>query len=53
MKVHVPIHITAGWLASEAAPRAEAKSRGKTTYIKPKKFSIREFIARADQLQKS
>ena len=56
MKVHVPLHITANWIGEEIAremrDRKSGKQSGRTKYIHAKNLSIRQFIAKAEQLKK-
>ncbi len=56
IKINVPVHLTPAWLAAEAGRRkglgGEGKPR-KTIYIHPKRLSIREVIATAEQLKKA
>jgi hypothetical protein len=53
MKVHVPLHMTPRWAGPELSRRFHAKkSENKTTYIRPKNISIRQYIALADKLKK-
>jgi len=55
MKVFVPIHPTADWGGLELSRLRKMKetgSRAKTTYIRPKHYSIREHIALAKKTHK-
>jgi len=55
VKVHVPLHLTAGWLGEDVArtehKRVNGKPAPKSNYVKPKTISIRQFIARAEQVK--
>jgi hypothetical protein len=55
MKVHVPQHMTPEWMGREVSRRFHGGKAGQparlTTYIHPKPISIRQYIARAEQLK--
>lgn len=56
MKVHVPLHMTPDWMGAEVSRRVHEGKTGRavrrTTYLYPKHISIRQYIARAEQLKK-
>ena len=54
-KVRVPLHLSENWIVQEAWRRKYLRDEGKsdkTIYIHPKRLSIREIIAVAEQLDK-
>jgi len=57
VRVHVPIHIKADWVVEDLSRKLPAPgktvSRARDKYIQPKHLSIRQFIARAEQVKKS
>ena len=55
MNVHVPQHLKPKWIGREVSRRFHEGDEGrpvrKTKYIHPKQISIRQYIARAEQLK--
>jgi len=55
VKVHLPQHLTPDWISQDLAedlpPRATGRAARRKTYIRPKPISIRQYIARAEQLK--
>ena len=56
MKVFVPVHVTPDWITRDLARERDERQAGRTVdrtkYIQPKHISIRQFIAKAEQLKK-
>jgi hypothetical protein len=56
MKVFRPLHLTPDWICREVSRRVHEAKTGRaaqrTTYIRPTTISIRQYIARAEQLKK-
>jgi hypothetical protein len=56
MNVHVPTHLTPDWITREVSRkmhlRGASRAARKTTYLHPKKISIRQYIALAEQLKR-
>jgi hypothetical protein len=55
VKVHVPVHVTPDWVVSDLSRKlpgpGKTVSRAKDKYIKGKHLSIRQYIARAEQVK--